>query len=145
MEYDTYVTVDPVLEIITKRSNTMNAFLTDITPTLLYLLGHRPIVKNPVFGRPLFTATARERAEYLRETYLVGCSYSAIYGTISNDGRWLFTSDLTSEKDFLFDLATDPRGIHNIVTPRVQLEQRTVIREQIDAIGRFYNYSPAPY
>ena len=28
--------------------------LTDITPSLYYLLGHRPMVANPLFGHPLF-------------------------------------------------------------------------------------------
>src|SRR6201988_4814412 len=27
--------------------------LTDIAPTLYYLLGHRPIRQNPLYGRPL--------------------------------------------------------------------------------------------
>ncbi len=33
------------------------AFNVDMTPTLYYLLGHSPVVNDPLFGRPLFTRT----------------------------------------------------------------------------------------
>jgi len=34
--------------------------LIDITPSLYYLLGHRPIRPDPLYGRPLFTETKKE-------------------------------------------------------------------------------------
>jgi len=40
--------------------------LTDITPTLYYLLGHRPIVQNALYGRPLFAETRQELDRYPR-------------------------------------------------------------------------------
>ena len=37
--------------------------LTDIAPTLYYLLGHRPVRKNPLYGRPLLADTKQELDE----------------------------------------------------------------------------------
>ena len=52
--------------------NTKNvAFTTDITPTIYYLLGHRPIERNPIFGKPLVdsqTACAFDMARQGRST-----------------------------------------------------------------------------
>src|SRR5260370_12998591 len=37
------------------------AFSTDIAPSLYYLLGHRPVLRGELAGRPLFTETEAER------------------------------------------------------------------------------------
>jgi hypothetical protein len=121
-------------------SKEQTALLTDITPSLYYLLGHRPVERNPVFGRPLFTKTEKEQSEYMRPSYLLGSSYGAIYGTISNDGRWLFFSDSTIQEDFYYDLEVDPTATRNLLTPTIRQEQRRIIRDYILAISRFYNF-----
>ncbi|MCX6620357.1 MAG: sulfatase-like hydrolase/transferase, partial [Acidobacteria bacterium] len=65
------------------------AFSTDITPSLYYLLGQRPIQKNELYGRPLFTATPAEQNQYRREDVLVASSYAPVYG-ILHRGRELY-------------------------------------------------------
>jgi arylsulfatase A-like enzyme len=118
------------------------AFLTDIMPSLYYLLGHRPIARNPIFGRPLFMLTQKEQKEYLQDSYLIGSSYGAIYGIISNNGRSLFMAESIAGKDSFFDLANDPAGVRNLLTPAIQAEQRKLVREHISEINRFYKFQP---
>src|SRR5262249_37844154 len=50
-------------------------FSTDITPSLYYLLGHRPTTKHDMLGRPLFTEKAEEQGPYRQENYLICSSY----------------------------------------------------------------------
>ncbi len=118
------------------------AFPTDIAPTLYYLLGHRPILHQAICGRPLFVQGTEELAAYQRDTYLIGSSYGAVYGALSNRGDALFISDSINRKDYFFNLASDPNATHNLITPAVQLEQRRLIAEQIDEIKRFFHLSP---
>ena len=117
------------------------AFPTDIAPTLYYLLGHRPILHQAICGRPLFVQGTEELAAYQRDTYLIGSSYGAVYGALSNRGDALFISDSINRKDYFFNLASDPHATHNLITPAVQLEQRRLIAEQIDEINRFFHLS----
>jgi hypothetical protein len=115
------------------------AFLTDITPSLYYLLGHRPIIRDTVLGRPLFTLSQKEHDAYVQESYLLGSSYGAVYGLIKDNGRSLFISDGTNHKDYFYDLATDPRGQRNRVNDAMRAENQKIIRDHISAINRFYN------
>jgi membrane-anchored protein YejM (alkaline phosphatase superfamily) len=114
------------------------AFPTDITPSLYYLLGHRPIIRNELFGRPLFTVTRAERSEYLQDSYLLGSSYGANYGLLTQNGQKLFLSESKNQKDYLFDFSNGPNGKLCPMTPAFQSEQRGLIREHIRAISRFY-------
>jgi len=115
------------------------AFSTDITPSLYYLLGHRPLAASPLFGRPLFTGSLREQTDYLRDAYLVASSYGPVYGILANNGRTLFIADGVNEKDYYFNLADDPRGTRNRVTPEIRAGNQRLIREHIEEINRFYN------
>ena len=120
------------------------AFSTDITPSLYYLLGHRPVEPNPVYGRPLFTETEKEHDSYLKENHLVASSYGAVYGILSDNGRSLFIADAINRKDYFYDLAGDPKGTRNQVSPSIQAENRKLIRDHIIAINLFYNFDELP-
>lgn len=120
------------------------AFSTDVTPSLYYLLGHRPVEPEAVFGRPLFTETEKEHDQYLKENYLVASSYGAVYGILSDNGRRLFISDAINRKDYYFDLGADPKGTRNQVSPSIQAENRILIRDHITAINHFYNFDELP-
>jgi hypothetical protein len=118
------------------------AFSTDITPSLYYLLGHRPITDQSVYGRPLFTQSLKEQRAYRRESYLVASSYGPVYGIIGNNGGSLFIADGVNEKDYYFNLTEDPQGTRNQVTPEIRLKGQRLVREKIEEINRFYNFSP---
>jgi len=113
-------------------------FSLDITPSLYYLLGHRPTTNRELFGRPLFTETQREQAAFQRERYLLASSYAPVYGILGGDGKSLFIVDAVNQKNYFYDLLADPEGVHNRVTPRIRDENEALIREQLGMIDRLY-------
>ena len=115
------------------------AFSTDITPSLYYLLGQRPIEKNELYGRPLFTANAAEQNGYRREDVLVASSYAPVYG-ILHRGRELYVSDAVHYREYLFDL--DGEGTRSRdSSATVQARYRELIRKGIGDVHRFYRFA----
>jgi hypothetical protein len=118
------------------------AFTLDLTPSLYYLLGHRPTVDQELFGRPLFTEKLAEQAPYLRSQYLIASSYAPVYGLLAKGGKSLFIVDAVNRRNYFFDLANDPKGLHNHVTPRIRDDNEAEIRRQIGLIQGLYHYAP---
>jgi len=119
-------------------------FTTDITPTLYYLLGHRPLRNNEILGRPMITETSDESLQYERSSYLVGASYAANYGILSDNGRTLFAFDDSKHEEALYDLAADPHGDHNLITPQVAKVDDKEIRDHLAQIAKAYNFQYRP-
>lgn len=120
------------------------AFSTDITPSLYYLLGHRPINANNLFGRPLFVERAEERERYARDEYVVTSSYGAAYGVLSGNGRWLFVADGVKDKEQFFDLTEKSKSNLDHFTVGVRNSQKKVIRDYIGAVNEFYGLKEKP-
>ncbi|MCU1285719.1 MAG: hypothetical protein JWO13_2069 [Acidobacteriales bacterium] len=116
------------------------AFSMDITPSLYYLLGHRPLRNDEVLGRPLFTDSKSEHDQYLRDSYLLVSSYGPVYSRLTRNGDSLFIVDAAAHKNYLFDLADDPLGTHNLVTSTVLSENEQFIRREVTSINRFFNF-----
>ena len=115
------------------------AFSTDITPSLYYLLGHRPIGSNPLFGTPLFTETPSERRRDPDAEYLLASSYGAVYGMLGSGGRRLYVADGVDYRSESFDLSgVPPRRLPLSQSAEQKLDQR--IREMILSINRFYRF-----
>jgi len=118
------------------------AFLTDITPSLYYILGHRPILRNEIFGRPLFTETAEEAASYLRDSYLVASSYGPVYGILSGNGRSLYIVNAENYRDYFFHFPEDPSDVSQPVTASLREKNEELIRRDVLAIDHFYHFQP---
>jgi arylsulfatase A-like enzyme len=116
--------------------------LTDITPTLYYLLGHRPVRKDPVYGRPLFAETRQELDSYPKKDLLLASDVRAVYGTMTADGRYLYTTYDSPAQSYLFDLAADPNAEHNILTAPLKQRYDEEIIEHLQIVGDFYGYKP---
>jgi arylsulfatase A-like enzyme len=116
--------------------------LTDITPTLYYLLGHRPIVQNVVYGRPLFAESREELNRYAPRDILLASDVRAVYGILSADGRYLYTTYDSPAQSYLFDLTADPNAEHNILTAPLKQRYDEEIIEHLHSIGDFYGYKP---
>ncbi len=116
------------------------AFLTDITPSLYYILGHKPIRRNGVFGRPLFTETPEEEAQYLRDSYLIASSYGPVYGILKNNGHSFYIVNAENYKDYLFDLPENSSAVSAPVTASIRSENEQRIRDDILGISRFYRF-----
>ena len=118
------------------------AFSVDITPSLYYLLGHKPTMHYENFGRPLFTSTQQEQTSYLQESYLLVSSYGAVFGILGNNGRSLYIANGVDNRDYYYDLQDDPAGVHNRVTARLRAENQRFIHDGILSIQQFYNQGP---
>jgi arylsulfatase A-like enzyme len=116
--------------------------LTDITPSLYYLLGHRAIVHNPLFGRPLFAETREELESYKRDDLFMASDVRADYGILADNGRWLYVAYDAPSQSMLFDLANDPTAQHNLITTESKIKYDKRIIEHLQAIAAFYDYQP---
>jgi hypothetical protein len=114
------------------------AFLTDLAPSLYYLLGQKPIANNPLFGRPLFTASLDEQQPYVRDSYLLASSYAPVYGLLSNSGRSLYIVDGVNYRDYAYQLNPDGSNREAPLTDAERVSAQEEIRGQIDAIAQFY-------
>ena len=116
--------------------------LTDITPSLYYLLGHRPVDDNPFYGRPLFAENKSELDHYRRDEYLLASDVRAAYGILADNGRFLYFTYDSPPESFLYDLEQDPAGAHNVVTDAMKKQYDQRIIEHLQAVADFYGYKP---
>jgi hypothetical protein len=116
------------------------SFLTDITPSLYYVLGQKPILRNGIFGRPLFTRTPEEQAPYVRDSYLVTSSYGPVYGILKDNGRTLFIVDGVNYQEYLYQSTKSALDTTVPVTAPVRTQYEELIRSDILAINRFYKF-----
>ena len=124
------------------HDDTRVATLTDITPTLYYLLGHRPIENNLLYGRPLFAETREELDRYPRRDVLLASDVRAVYGILTGDGRYLYTTYDSPAESYLFDLAADPNAEHNILSPQLKQRYDEEILGHLHLVADFYGYKP---
>ncbi len=116
--------------------------LTDIAPTLYYLLGHRPIRQNALYGRPLFAESKEELNAYPAKDLLLASDVRAVYGILTADERFLYTTYDSPAQSYLFDLASDPTAERNLLTPALKQRYDEEIIQHLQAIGDFYGYKP---
>ena len=117
------------------------AFNSDVTPSLYYMLGHRPVQNSELLGKPLFAEKKEELFAYRHDNYLVSSSYAAVYGILSGEGRYLYTADGVNLKDSWFDLSEDQPSAR-AVTSSMRVTYEKMIREKIELISRLYKFTP---
>lgn len=120
--------------------DTRLATLTDITPTLYYLLGHRPIRENPLYGRPLLADNRNELNAYPARDFLLASDVRAVYGILTADGRYLYTTYDSPAESYLFDLKSDPNAQHSILTAALKQRYDEEIIEHLQVLGNYYGY-----
>jgi arylsulfatase A-like enzyme len=118
------------------------ATLTDVAPTLYFLLGHKPIRQNPLYGRPLFADTRQELDAYPQHDLLLASDVRAVYGILTADGRYLYTTYDSPAQSYLFDLVVDPNAQHSILTPALKQRYDEQIIERLHVVGDYYGYKP---
>lgn len=116
--------------------------LTDVAPSLYYLLGHQPVRTNPMYGHPLFADTEKELASYRRSEVFLASDEVAVYGLLDQNGRYLYATYDSPARSFLFDLANDPNAEHNILTAAEKKQYDERIIDFLKMIGDFYGYKP---
>lgn len=116
--------------------------LIDITPSLYYIFGHRPILSNPLFGHPLFTETLEELHSYHRDDLFLASDVRAAYGILADNGRYFYATYDSPAQSYLYDLAQDPNGEHNILTDALKKHYDERVIEYLHEIADFYGYKP---
>jgi hypothetical protein len=99
-------------------------------------------VHNPLYGRPLFAETKEELDRYPRRDLLLASDVRAVYGILTGDGRYLYTTYDSPAQSYLFDLAADPNAEHSILTPTLKQRYDVEIIEHLHMIGDYYGYKP---
>ncbi len=116
--------------------------LTDITPSLYYLLGHRPILHGAVLGHPLFVLQPQELKDYQRDELFLASDERAVYGLLTDNGRFLYTAYASPAESFFFDLSHDPNAQHNLVTASLKQRYDEQLIEHLHTLADFYGYKP---
>jgi arylsulfatase A-like enzyme len=116
--------------------------LIDIAPSLYYLLGHRPIIGNPLFGHPLFAKTLDELRAYHRDELFMASDVHAAYGILAEDGKYLYATYDSPARSELYDLEHDPNAQRNVVTPQLKRQYDERVIEYLHRIADFYGYKP---
>ncbi|MBI2214079.1 MAG: sulfatase-like hydrolase/transferase [Acidobacteria bacterium] len=118
------------------------AFVTDVTPTIHYVLGHRPIHNDEMLGRPLFTEELKEQKPYFRGDYLVASSYGPVWGILGENGRRLYVADAINFRDTVYEIPPDGLATSREPDPGETRRAQALLREKIQAIADLYRFTP---
>jgi hypothetical protein len=116
--------------------------LTDITPSLYMLLGHRPINSNFVAGQPMFAKSAEELHRYQRDHLFFASDARAAYGILTGGSRFMYVTYDSPRISVLFDLGNDPKGLRDALTPRAREKYDHQIVNDLHSIAESYQFKP---
>jgi len=136
------VHVPPSMRQQLVASGTPIAAPVDVTPTLYLLLGHHPIERNPLFGRPLLGKSQQALQSYYRHELFIASDVRAAYGILDQGGRYLYAVYDSPAKSELYDLERDPNALSNLSSESVANAYDARIIEHLRALGDFYGYRP---
>lgn len=116
--------------------------LTDITPSIYYLLGHRPVQANPMFGIPMFVEDPAEWSAYPRDEIFLASDVRAAYGILAENGRFLYVTYDSPAQSHLWDLHSDPDALNDILTPALKKKYDERVIGHLHQVADFYGYKP---
>jgi hypothetical protein len=120
------------------------AFSTDIVPTLYELLEYHVRDLGPLFGSPLFAPADRTLVPRQDGSFLLASSYAATWGLLRHNGRSLYIADLVNGRELAYDLTPQPIGRRIRVTDAMREINRSLMREEIGALGALFQFTPEP-
>jgi hypothetical protein len=113
------------------------AFTTDVTPSLYYLLGQKSVVRNGIYGRPVFTS-GTDRAGAVHDSYLLASSYAPVYGLLMSNGHLLYVADGVNYTDSAYEIGSDGSNVQIAVTPELRKRGQQGISDQVNEVAHFY-------
>jgi arylsulfatase A-like enzyme len=116
------------------------AALTDIAPTIYYVLGHRPVAHNLLFGMPVVAETRQELQTYTPHDLFLASDMRPIFGLLTTDRRYFYTHGTTPPQRMLFDLKTDPNAERNLANETNSKAYDERILEYLHAIAQMYGF-----
>ena len=114
------------------------AFTTDITPSLYFLLGQKPVMRNGIYGRPLFAMAGEKAVGDLHDSYLLASSYAPVYGLLMSNGHLLYVADAVNYTDSAYEIGSDGSNSQITVTPELRKRGQQGIRDQVNEVAHFY-------
>ena len=120
------------------------AFLTDLTPSLYELLGHRPILRHPILGRPLFAFAPGADDATGADQVLLASSYGAVFGILDGGGKRLYVADAVNFEDHLFSLEGAAGGTRLQLSAEAKRRFDRLIVEKLGELNRYYHFDPGP-
>ena len=111
-------------------------FSTDITPTLYDLLGHPPTERRFPFGQSLASGPIRRT-----DGELVGSSYGAVYGWLTENGRRLYIADSVNFQDYVYDLAAGLVGARTTAATAEREASRKGIHDRVATIANAFHFA----
>jgi hypothetical protein len=73
---------------------------------------------------------------------LLASDVRAVYGILTSDGRYLYTTYDSPAQSYLFDLAADSYAQHNVLTAPLKQRYDEEIIEDLQIVGDYYGYKP---
>jgi hypothetical protein len=117
------------------------AALTDITPSIYYLLGYRDLQEGALFGHSLFAGTREETQKHRRHELFIASDMRAGYGLVM-EGRFFYATYDMGVPSMLFDLQEDPNGERDVLTPQLKQQYDQRVLDYLKLIGDTYGYKP---
>jgi phosphoglycerol transferase MdoB-like AlkP superfamily enzyme len=114
------------------------AFLTDLSPSLYYLLGYRNLPASDLVGRSLFTVPG-DTTPVVARPHLVASSYGPVYGELSADLGTLYIADALNFTDYLYKFDASGKSHQSSITAATRKDYREWIQRHVDAVNRFYH------
>ena len=114
------------------------AFLNDIAPSLLALLGYEVPDLGSSLGAPLFVASDQAPVPRRRDAFVVMSSYGSSYGLLRRNGRSLYMVDLVNRKEAALTLDRDPLGEPVAATEALGRLSRRAILDGLADIAQLF-------
>ena len=114
------------------------AFLNDIAPSLLALLGYEVPDLGSSLGAPLFVASDQAPVPRRRDAFVVMSSYGSSYGLLRRNGRSLYMVDLVNRKEAALTLDRDPLGEPVAATEALRRLSRRAILDGLADIAQLF-------
>jgi arylsulfatase A-like enzyme len=119
-------------------------FLTDITPSIYYLLRHHDLRTGEFYGRPLFTKTADEQKDYSRPYHLFISSYTQSVAVMEESTKAFYAVDAADDNQSLYHLNDDWYGLDNVIDSESQKKFERITRDFVTRLNGLYGYSSKP-
>jgi hypothetical protein len=86
--------------------------------------------------------TRGELERYRRTQVFLASDERAVYGLLTDNGRFLYTTYDSPARSFLFDLERDPDALHNLITDSAKRRYDGQIIDYLHRVADFYGYKP---
>jgi hypothetical protein len=118
------------------------AFQSDVTPSLYYMLGHKPTLREHFYGRPLFTESPAEQKTMMQDSYILAASYAAVWGVLGDNGQSLYVADAVNYKDSIFSISENGASSAGYLGSSQKSAAEDLIGKGIAEINAFYKFTP---